>query len=426
MPWIRHMRSSASLYGFIVALPLVFWQVESQQLAYVNGYWSTSISKASHLLFLVAPICAACGAWEGHRAKSARTHEGAPARSALRIAFNSLLPVFAAGATGMALAVLLLYPGSWFPFFSSITLLPAMWLVSIIGYSFGGYVLGLSLPNAVALPLAIAVSYMAMAYPPAMEPFWLRHLTGGGINNCCSVNQTLDIRAIMTPMILMGCVILACLLLVHLGRSILTVVMALTVISGGIYGGVAMVHHMTAIPGVDRSDSRCEGNAPQLCLFPEQEDKRQEILESARSTYQALRTAGLHPPGTLSTSGNPSPSVRLDLDARTSTREMPLTIAGGMISHSLPRCAQDGSYPGADAYKPLQAWLSLAGGMSAQELSRGGVDSEALALASSTRKLPKQDQLSWYRYNLASTYSCSTAPLLEPKAPSAAQMKEVP
>ncbi|MFF4604506.1 hypothetical protein ACFY12_17485 [Streptomyces sp. NPDC001339] len=423
MPWIRQLRSSASLYGFIVVLPLVFWQVESQQLNYVNGYWSTSISKASHLLFLIAPICAACGAWEGHRAKTAKVHEGAPARSALRIAVNSLLPVFAVGVAGMVLAVVLLLPGSQFPFLSTITLLPAMWLVSILGYSFAGYVLGISLPNALALPLAIAVSYVVMAYPPAMEPFWLRHLTGGGINNCCTVNQTLDLRAITTPMLVLGTVVLACLLLIHLGRRLLTLVVALALISGGILGGVLMVRSMTAIPAVDRSDSRCEGNAPQLCLWPEQEVKRQEILESATSAYRALQAAGLHPATTLSTSGSPSPSIRLSMDDRTPAGEMPLTIATGMLTHNLPECVKNGSYPGGEAYKPLQAWLSLTGGMSTQELSHAGMAPDALALADSVRKLPVQDQLRWYTYNLASTHNCSTVPLLEAKAPSTAQTK---
>lgn len=61
-----------------------------------------------------------------------------------------------------------------------------------------GY-LGRVLPRTIAVPLSATLSYLWLAMPRAVEPFWIRNINGELGSRCCDLDQTLGPGGLVGP-----------------------------------------------------------------------------------------------------------------------------------------------------------------------------------------------------------------------------------
>ena len=161
-----------------------------------SGYGLAADIRAYASLVLVAPVACLGAALFGGRLRRSRVlqterNRRRPAIVYFRIA---VLPVLAMSGVVMAtMAVTAMSETGGTPIVD-----PRLGLAAVfqsIAFVLLGMALGLNLPPVVALPCAIVVPYILVAFPPALDIYWLRHVTGIS-TNCCWVYQDLPARAI--------------------------------------------------------------------------------------------------------------------------------------------------------------------------------------------------------------------------------------
>ncbi|MBU7596582.1 hypothetical protein JGS22_002750 [Streptomyces sp. P38-E01] len=180
--WPR-LRSSSALWGAPLALAVtVFYYfsvtsayVADESYGYAPGIVSYSLSSMYPFAYAVA---AAFGSWESGRLVRASIWDVGPVRSRYRVAFDALIPVVGLSVLMVVLPVVLAlvqwgaYPtlGSMRPLLLAVALCAA--------YAVLGFAVGLWVRPEVASPLLTVLVYLAVAYPVALDTFWLRHVTG--------------------------------------------------------------------------------------------------------------------------------------------------------------------------------------------------------------------------------------------------------
>ncbi|TQJ14472.1 hypothetical protein FB459_1936 [Yimella lutea] len=207
-------------------------------------------------------------------------------------------------------------------------------------YALLGFAVGTWLRLMVAAPIALLIPYLVMAFPPAMEPVWLRHLVVVS-SNCCTTAETLSLRAVG------GFLVLTC-----------TVAFGAFLVSAHRYGGgLRLVHGVPAV-GVGvalalvlaaglaavatdarRQGLRCQdASGTQLCLWPEHEQVRSEAAAILARVGADARRTGARYPRRVTESGRARPMegvVSLEPGATASER------TGELLGALTPRPSEE-------------------------------------------------------------------------------------
>lgn len=203
----------------------------------------------------------------------------------------------ALAATGVLLVVTATYSAqhgvlAWPPALLVVSTLMAATMYALLGFALGSH-----LRLIIAAPLAVLTPYLLVAFPPAMEPVWLRHLFLIS-SNCCTVAQVLSLRAVGANMLLSAS--LGCLLLwlagKRFGAALPTggAVTATSVI--GLVAALGLAHGLSAT-AVDARGSgmKCSATSGfELCLWPEHESGRPQaraLLARVREADPSARVA---------------------------------------------------------------------------------------------------------------------------------------
>ena len=408
------LRSRAETYLLLPLLLLVLVQGSAVAETVTPGYWTAAVAKASVLLFIIVPLCAVCAAWEGVRHRRGRIEDLAAARPAWQVVLVAIAPTLAMGLVGVGAAVAVISPVAagapgW----------PEPWLIMVYslvvaGHIMTGYALGRWLPPAVALPVSLGGSYVWLAYPAAIEPFWIRHLNGLSFEGCCTLDRVPAPRAMLAAGLFalgLGC---GALIASH-GTRLTRVVGTATFVTLAVTA-VAVAFPLGPSSGSPRTGyQRCAGDAPVVCLWPEQEDHRGMAQDSLTEAYHRLDAVGIRPPSVVTTGESAADADRLFvvLPADPRPKEVIASLVSSLVPDPVLDCAADGEWPGANTRPALVAWLALSAGIPGQEL-RGGVPVELVDLGERVRQLSVEQQLTWYRANLAPLRDCVTQPRLDP------------
>ncbi|MFD0449130.1 hypothetical protein ACFQ10_53255 [Streptomyces indonesiensis] len=324
-------------------------------------YWLSATSTASLALSFVGPACAGAGAWE-EATRRARISDQNAVRSPLAIAFPLLLPVFVMGLVGMTAALLVSAAAADVGFGMPDPGILAVEAVLLAANTLVGFVLGRLWAPIVAVPVTLIASFVANAYPVSWSIVWIRHLVGGGLQDCCVLDQSLDVWALVSAGAFGTGVCLSAAVLIQYRKSAPAVVAAAALLAGGFVGGVASAHGMGADPVTSRptGDLVCDHGRPRICLWPEMDDQEGMVRTESRKAVARLRQAGVAVPATLTMADRPgSDETKLAIGPGISARGVPTGVAAGLLPQS-PACADNGEpYPAADAYGPVGAWLSL-------------------------------------------------------------------
>ncbi|WP_161228806.1 hypothetical protein [Streptomyces sp. SID8352] len=388
-----HPRAHSAVLVSPLLLCIVALYVSSDYVAGdLDGYWTAATAKAASALIFIAPVTAACAAWEAGRLRRARIGEGTPARSGWQIAAVSLTPVVLMGfcALAMALAVARLHmeSASGWP---DGRIIGASCVV-VCAHTVVGYAVGLRLPAVAAVPVVLVGDYLWNVYPPALEPLWLRHLTQPA-SGCCLSTVAVDLRGVAAPaLVAVGLAALATAAaalsrrtprLGHLPTSApylagaLAAIVAFTTTSVG----VSLVNGLgpDAVQARPTADLVCTKiNRTRTCVWPEHASRLPEAAQTVSEAVERLRSVGVTPPEVVTESTQHPGKRQWTVTVRQDVDFTSQDIVAGLASDLTVNLTSTGHEDNAtvcseepvtavqealDAEEELHIWLSVHAGM---------------------------------------------------------------
>ncbi len=403
MPWRNVWRVSvAPRIGIVLAVWLFAYSGNITELV-TSGYWESVAAQSASLLVWTAPAVAACGAWEGMRVRQSRILQGAPARTFMGVSFAVLTPTLVVGTLAVALALGLLLPQAAGGPNRTVAAVIGMELLVIAAHTAVGYVIGLRLPRVLAVPVALVGSFVWMAYPAAMNVFWVRQLNGTNLGECCSLDQVPAPSGILAPALVALGLLLAARLVVlrQWGLRILApIVLAVA---------VAVSAWMVRPLGYSAAEPRptdvrtCSDTQPRVCLWPEQHGVTTDVVTWATDAHTRLTALGV--------------TTASELSPRSSTptsNEIRSLVAMSALPQDIPECAKHGEWPGSRALGPLTIWLAINAGADSRVVTAGYAPEEG-TVATHALEQPRRDQLAWFQQNAKTLTRCDLQPVLDPQ-----------
>jgi hypothetical protein len=357
--------------AFWLAIPLaVFAAWYVTLLVPSDRYAVDATAKASMTIAFVGSVCAACAAWEGSRLRRASLWNAPSVRSRAAVAIWTLVPVVAVGLLAVVVAMVVQVvrssAGAPDPRFIAMT------AFDLAAYAAAGFAAGILLPFAVAGPLAIVGTFIWIGFVPAMEPVWLRHLTGT-FRDCCGLYQDLSPRAVLASTIVdLGIVAAAALLVAGPANRLRRVGTSFASFGAGALVGSLLVAGMAYAPVVSRDPGQlqCRTEAGvTICTWPEHEARAAEVAGIVARVRTAWKAAGIEVPSVFTEadpSVAPAGALIFGFDGSEATKDDIInSLAVGMLP-PFPDCPYGGT--GGAAFDYLQAWYDAAGGMSPNAL----------------------------------------------------------
>lgn len=401
MPWRIMLRVSvAPRIGILLVLWLFAYSGNVTKMV-TSGYWESVAAQSATLLVWTAPAVAACGAWEGLRVRQSLALQGAPARTFVGVSLAALTPTFIVGALAVALALGLLLPQAAGGPNRTVAAVLGMELLVIAAHTAVGYVIGLSLPRVLAVPVALVGSFVWMAYPAAMNVFWVRQLNGTNLAECCALDQVAAPRSILAPaLVSIGMLVAARLMTLRQRGLRILAPIALTVV---VAVSAWIVHPLGYSAAEPRPTAlrTCSETQPRVCLWPEQHDAAKDVITSATDAHTRLAAFGITTAPELS----PRPSTPTSYEIRS-------LVAVSALPHDIPECAKHGEWPGSRALGPLTIWLAITAGADRQAVTASYAPDEA-TVATRVLKRPQQDQRAWFQQNAKTLTRCDLQPVLD-------------
>jgi hypothetical protein len=333
-----------------------------------DQYGLGATAMATGVLPFVGGFVAATAAWEGARLR--RPVWPVPTvRSRMVVAMWSVLPsVLVAGvAVLVATAVLLGRSNAGMPDVRVLSVVA----IDLVAWAAAGFALGILLPVPVAVPLGILLPFVWFAYLPAIQPVWLRHITGM-FRDCCGLSDDLSGAAVVASVIAgVGIVGAAAVAVGSLPaqRRLAVAALALVVPMGV---AASLVAGMTYAPTLPRDASLLDcrtSSGTTLCVWPEHAAEADEILATAVAVQGRWAAAGVEAPPLVTEAGRstaPAGSIAIILNGR-GHDDVVFALAAGLVPAQLD-CF--GGATGAIAVPWLETWYAAAGGMSAARLEK--------------------------------------------------------
>ncbi|MFE4057824.1 hypothetical protein ACFXP3_16265 [Streptomyces sp. NPDC059096] len=398
-----HPRASSAVLAAPVLLCIVALYVSSDYVAGdLDGYWTAATAKAASALNFIAPVTAACAAWEAGRLRRAGIGDGTPTRNGWQIAAASLVPVVLLGflALAAALAVVRLHMESS-PGWPDARILAAAG-VMVCAHVVAGFAIGMWLPTVAAVPVVLVGDYLWNVYPPALEPLWLRHLTRPA-SGCCMNASAVDPGGIWAPALvaagLAAVAVAATALSRHTPRlgdlpgavPYAGAALAAVTASAAFVGGAGLVDRL----GPDAVQARpvsalvcAEPAGTRVCVWPEHAPRLAETARTVDAAVEGLRPVGITPPDVV-TEGDRQPGRnQWTVTVRQSPGFTTQDIVAGLVAdltvnlinsphdQSPANCPADpaeAAQQAFDSQDQLSVWLSVRAGTSPQEaLNRSG------------------------------------------------------
>ncbi|MCK1795755.1 hypothetical protein MTQ01_06970 [Streptomyces sp. XM4193] len=397
---------------FVLAVAVFYYfsvtsdYVVEESHGYAPGLVSYALSSMYPFAYATA---AAFGAWESGRLVKASIWELGPVRSRYRVALESLLPVVVLSILAVVLPVVLsLVQGAAYPTPASLRPL-LLAVVLCVAHAVLGFAVGRWVRPELASPILGVVVFLAVAYPVALDTFWLRHVTGQ-YPHALSYGEAAtwsSIAAHALPMCaLAGAVAL---LWLPIGRLAQRGLVGVLTVSVAVVAAWSTVRDWGPTPPVETrvADLECVGSRPEVCTPKVPGQSSEAVSADVREVLQRLRTAGVEAsPNTVT---DTLVDGRYPRESTHSVWRLALTEGrrDGLMRYQLVRqavafpCAK----PDVHSSRMVVGWAAAAAGEQRTFGDLLGRDpffdaSEQRALEeelSSVRKKSSEEQRDWYR-----------------------------
>ncbi|MEU7115046.1 hypothetical protein [Streptomyces sp. NPDC046182] len=374
-------------------------------------YWPSATGNAAFALPFVSAACAAGAAWEGARLTKGRVLDQVAVRGQVGIALPLLVPVLVMGVLGILVALFTSAVAADVPMGLPHFGILAVVLAMLVANTLVGYIVGRVMPGVLAAPLALIGSFFVTAYPASWSTFWPRYLVGGGLSSCCSLDTTIDTKALVGTAVFAAAVSCAALTLIHFRGRAVALGAAAALVAVGVGTSWSLVRDLGPEPLQARAAQALvcdEAAQPAVCLWPEVENP-ETVRQDARAAAARLVEAGVRIPPTLTMAAHPGKgALKLGIAPNPRSEDVAGGVASGLLPEP-PACALEGPYPAAAASGPVAAWLYATAGVPAETVA-GRFGPQEGAFAQRVSKLPPREQLAWYEKNRAALRSCNTQP----------------
>ncbi len=379
-----------------------------------RGYWETASAKASEAIAYIGIMVALSATWEASRLRSSGML-AATARHPFRVVAAALVPTVVVGLAatalshGMLAALAVGAPGgpSW--------RILAVNLLALLGILAWGLFLGFVLPPKLSLAVCLASTYFWYLIIPAhwAFPLWLRYLSGGTLG-APSVWEVSDPRALLAATLTaLGLFSVGAVAVLARDRR-RTLVVAALVLPLTLAGASMIVRPLDAFPMVDREGITCDDEPVDgltLCLWPEFERDRAEIVPVIVDTHRTFTEFGLDLPTTVSAGrGTPEDALWLPLQPRTKAEEtVPQAFVTTLMPAALPESCPPRRSPDL-TLDTVHAWLLVTSGLVDVHELRPTLNTETAAHLDRLVELPPSAQGEWYQANRPVLGTCSADP----------------
>jgi hypothetical protein len=369
--------------------------------------WALAVSSAR----LYAPLFAGAAAWESARlARGGLT--GLPAvrpRAAIVLRLGGPL---LAGAVLAVVAVCVILAG-W-PYVPSAQL--GSWIglsVSAVAVLAAAVILGVGLgfrmPQVVASPVALLVTYLWVAIPAGIsDPLWPRHLVGV-FDTCCEAAVVISPDAMVgASLVTLG--FAGAGLLLTLGRAWWrSAGAAVAVVALCVAIGANQVRALEYRPEIPRAGAMACQTAADLniCAWPEHADLLDEAIPVVVSVAEAMRAANLPLPNTVTEQRGVPDTVNITLsadDLRNGAVGLRLDFV--MSAHpgwDPPACAAQEGWPSSVLAVYMLVWLAEIVGVDGTRL---GATAEDHAAVARLQQRPIDTQRAWFDEAAAALKTC--------------------
>ncbi|WP_242908380.1 DUF7224 domain-containing protein [Actinomadura terrae] len=411
MPILRWLRSAAALY----TIPLIaFYEyiVLSGEFEFLSdNFLAATVLATSGTVVAATPVCAAAGAWEGYRLRRGGVREVPSARSTPTVILWSLFPVLIAAAVSMAFSFALVLPratGSPGPLDAAIVVLA---LLVICAWTVTGLAAGRFLHPALGVPILLVGLWFWMAYPDALEPFWLRHMTGSNLGHCCETHSTFDRRALYSQaLVALGVLAAGYLIWSFRGRTRWALTSGALTVVAVITGAATLIQGM----GPEAERPRTSGLVCKtqenisICLWREREKRIDDVAPPILSAAHGISAATGRPLPATVTEGPADGNRSWRFRAAPGSTESQLRFAlAGLMPSSPPKGCEDGE--GQLAYEPLGGWLGVKAGVDKDEIAQR-IGQDNVAIVKEVLRRSASYQRTWFERNERALTQCGVKP----------------
>ena len=401
-------RDAAMKAAPVIAVLVYAWATSAFVASSVDGYGLTASMRVISALPFVAPICAACAAWEVGRLRRGGIYDTTRCRSGLSVTARQIAPTLAIGVAALVESAVIVWPEVAAGRISPEPAVFAIGLAVLAGHVAFGVLWGRVLPAVIAVPGSFAVSYAWLVYPPAMNIPWIRHLTGFN-DSCCLNIYKLTPGAILAPIVLALSVTAAALLVLSVRSRLLALGAGLAIFVSCLALAVRLVSGLGFDPVQPRTGPMaCAGSSPRVCVWPEHAGMLAEALADTRRMAAVLRHFGLIVPrqATESIAPRPGPAWIFGIGLQDSPAQVRALVAVGVAPPGPPPCAQHANWSAANSLMALQAWLLLRDGLS-QATANYWVIPDAMAILHRELAKPVTVQAAWFRQAMLAATTCA-------------------
>lgn len=293
--WMRARASVVFWVGLVIVAAMI-WGVGQSFDGFVSErYWPAMLSRAGIGLVLALPLAGACAAWQAGRRRRVVT-----VRARLRgLAADAAGPAVFVG-LGYIAAIAAQVVASGWPLTATVDLLSVLAYFSMTLAALAvGSLLGTLLPGVVATPL----TWAALSLWYLLPLVWIRewsNLTGTGLVSE-PVTTLFDAVSPYAVLLVSGtaitiAVMSLALIVVKAARGWLwfTVLVALIAIAVPVNARALTGWWPTSTLTSRSADMVCAGEAPRICLWPEQEAEAGSLLRATLTTaYEQTIALGL-------------------------------------------------------------------------------------------------------------------------------------
>lgn len=416
MRWAQAIRTMPALWLAVPVVLAAAWY--ATLLPSQDGYSVAATAQGTATLAFIGSFCAIAASWEGSRLRRASLWRGPWVRRSATIVFWCVAPAVIVGLIAVlaGVAVSLARSGGGVPD-GRFLIVAALGLVA-----FGaiGFTLGVSLPFEIAGPLAIVGPLFWLTFTPAIDPVWLRHLTGM-FRDCCLPSEDLATAPIVASSVVdVGLLIAAVIALTGAARRRrIAGVIAITSVAGAL--GVNLVAGMGFAPTAPRSPAQlacAESGELTVCIWPEHRailGQLVEVIDAARPRWLA---AGIVSPA-MFTEAAPSVAPRgaaiLSVPGEPVENGELVAVVARSLLPAFPDCPSGAT--GWMTAEYVEAWFEHVAGMPDAELARlhsqpfDPAFPPVLDIVHSVGMSPPAAQQAWLSRVLRITQACDPWPI---------------
>ncbi|WP_394215357.1 hypothetical protein [Brachybacterium vulturis] len=175
-------------------------------------------------------------------------------------------------------------------------LVAAAWISASVGF---GWLLGSHALLRIAAPLSVLTVYIGAGFPAALDPPWLRHLTGL-TSGCCAIYEVADLQAAAAGILTVGAVLGMSLVFSAVSTRALPRVATACVALGAVIAvatGITLARPLPRDAVLDRpGPMSCVDVGRPLCVWPEHAQLVHEHRAGLLAMTEAVDGAGLELP----------------------------------------------------------------------------------------------------------------------------------